>query len=149
MPIPYPIVLAKTDEGTKQVFENFRYLLDQERKVVLFALWITAGLFLAIAWSHQHAPAWSKHIALGGIPTCLCAFHAAYRSCMMYRATIRVGKEELSDPAKTLFRDYSGKLYGFGSLVALAGIASAWTYVLFYFWFFSSPATRHPGPYPL
>jgi hypothetical protein len=129
-----PVGGANRDEGgqelLKQLFETYYRLIEHERQLVQFVLWVSAALFAGLAWLYERPEHFLWVVPAAGMLTGVCAIFAAWRSAHVITTTLAFGRDHVEPPACHLFAGYLKSFPAWSTRLVAIGITVAWAVVL-------------------
>lgn len=123
----------RDDAGTellKHLFETYYRLIEHERQLVQFVLWVSAALFAGLAWLYEGPQRFLWVVPAAGMLTGLCAVFAARRSAHVTTTTLAFGRDYVDPPACHLFAGYLKSSPASSTRLVTICITLAWAAVL-------------------
>jgi hypothetical protein len=117
-------------ELLKQLFETYYRLIEHERQLVQFVLWVSAALFAGLAWLYEGPQRFLWVVPAAGMLTGLCAVFAARRSAHVTTTTLAFGRDYVDPPACHLFAGYLKSSPASSTRLVTICITLAWAAVL-------------------
>lgn len=127
-PAPPPAAPGSSpdQELLKQLFETYYKLIEHQRHIVQFSLWVAAALFAGLAWLWEKHPQAVWAVPLAGILTAVCTCWAGWRAGWVIRRTLEFGSVHAAGGANLLFANYLRGGAGYSSVIASGFIGLAW-----------------------